>query len=291
MELARLLVRYSPSFSRHVLPYLVALKSYNSPSQRSYRENSEQALLKTELYSARVARDIDLLRLKFIADQLFLTYAKPTDLAAATPSTSDDDVTIAAIREQISRRQPFLFGCSYFGCMYFALLALKGLVSDLMVVTAGDPTSARPLFEKVAFASDIQMNIVGANENMAALKIMRQFKRGGSVATMLDCFYGADPFFYTDFLGKPAASPGALYSLAKKSGAIVVPTASLRRHGRNVLDIGGMIDLQSTSIEAASRQVNNYFSNLVRAYPGQWMGWQNLLARWSMAHCSCDHEY
>lgn len=50
-----------------------------------------------------------------------------------------------------------------------------------------------------------------------------------------------------------------------------------------MLDIGELIDLQSTSIEDAGRRVNDYFSNMVRTHPDQWMGWQNLLTRWSMA--------
>jgi lauroyl/myristoyl acyltransferase len=63
-----------------------------------------------------------------------------------------------------------------------------------------------------------------------------------------------------------------------------VPTASIRRDHKQILDIGAPIDLQSVSIEEASRQVNDYFSNLARAYPDQWMGWQNLLVRWNLAN-------
>jgi lauroyl/myristoyl acyltransferase len=62
-----------------------------------------------------------------------------------------------------------------------------------------------------------------------------------------------------------------------------VPTASIQRGGEQTLDVGELIDLQSTSIEEASQRVNDYFSNLVRTYPDQWMGWQNLLTRWDMA--------
>jgi lauroyl/myristoyl acyltransferase len=50
-----------------------------------------------------------------------------------------------------------------------------------------------------------------------------------------------------------------------------------------MLDVGKLIDMQSTSVEEASQNVNDYFSNLVRTYPDQWMGWQNLLSRWNMA--------
>jgi lauroyl/myristoyl acyltransferase len=100
---------------------------------------------------------------------------------------------------------------------------------------------------------------------------------------MLDCFYGTNSCLYTDFLGKPAASLGTLYGLAQRAGAIVVPTASIQRGGKQMLDIGELIDLRSTSIEEAGQRVNDYFSSLVRTYPDQWMGWQNLLTRWNMA--------
>jgi len=62
-----------------------------------------------------------------------------------------------------------------------------------------------------------------------------------------------------------------------------VPTASIHKDGKQLLEIGNLIDLPSTSIEAASQSVNDYFSDLIRTYPGQWMGWPNLLARWQLA--------
>jgi len=283
MKFARFLVQYSPHLSRHILPYIAAYKFYNSVEQRNYQCESEEALRESGLYSKLVAHEVGMLRMKFVADQMFLEYAKVTNVAALVPAVAEGDANFLAIRQQIAIGRPFLFGCSYFGCMFFVLLALKDLVSDLLIVTAGDPTPSIRLFKKIGEASGININVVGATENVVALQILRQLKRGGAVATMLDCFYATNPCLYTDFLGKPAASPGTLYGLGQRANAIVVPTASIQRGGEQTLDVGELIDLQSTSIEEASQRVNDYFSNLVRTYPDQWMGWQNLLTRWDMA--------
>jgi hypothetical protein len=283
MKFAQFLVQHSPHLARHILPYIAAYKFYNSVGQRDYQRESEEVLRASGLYSQRVAHDIGMLRMKFFADQMFLEYAKPTDVATMVPAIAEGDANFLAIRQKVAIGRPFLFGCSYFGCMFFVLLALKDLVSDLLIVTAGDPTPSIRLFKKIGQTSGININVVGATEYVVALQILRQLKRGGAVATMLDCFYGTNPCLYTDFLGKPAASLGTLYGLAQRANAIVVPTASIQRGGKQTLDIGELIDLQSTSIEEAGQRVNDYFSNLVRTYPDQWMGWQNLLTRWNMA--------
>jgi hypothetical protein len=106
-------------------------------------------LRESELYSKRVAHDVGMLRMKFFADQMFLEYAKPTDVAAMVPAIAEGDANFLSIRQQIAIGRPFLFGCSYFGCMFFVLLALKDLVSDLLIVTAGDPTPSIRLFKKL----------------------------------------------------------------------------------------------------------------------------------------------
>ncbi len=283
MKFTQILIRHSPRFARRCLPYIAALTSYNSPVQASYRRDAEIALLQSGLYSRRVLRRVRSLRTKFIADQIFLAYAKLSTVATLAPAIDEGDVNYLAIRREIAAGRSFIFGCSYFGCMFFALLAMKGLVRNLLVVTAGDPTPALKLFNKIALASGIGISVVSATENIVALRILRQLRRGSPVATMLDCFYGKDSALYTDFLGKPAASFETLYRLGQKADAILVPTASIRHDGMQRLDIGEMIDLRSISIEEASRRVNDYFSGLVRSHPEQWMGWQNLRTRWDRA--------
>lgn len=99
---------------------------------------------------------------------------------------------------------------------------------------------------------------------------------------MLDCFYGTKTDDVSEFLGRPAASPGVLYRIAHKAHAIIVPTASIRRGRTLFLDIGNLIDMRETTAESASRSVNDYFTKLVTAHAEQWMGWPNLLARWEL---------
>jgi hypothetical protein len=221
-----------------------------------------------------------------MAEQMFITYAKPVDLLEMTPNIIDGDRNYLAVRQQIAIGRPILFGCSYFGCMFYALLAMKGLVKDLLVVTASDPAPGLHLFEKIAIASGIRIAVVGANDHVVALKILRQLRRGASVATMLDCFYGNHSDSCINFLGRPATSLGTLYRLGQSANAFVVPTASIYRDGRQELDVGEMVDLQTQSIDAASQRINDYFSNLARVYPDQWMGWQNLWMRWNKANLS-----
>lgn len=217
MKFAQFLVQHSPHLARHILPYIAAYKFYNSVGQRDYQRESEEALRASGLYSQRVAHDVGMLRMKFVADQIFLEYAKPTDVAAMVPSIAEGDANFLAIRQQVAIGRPFLFGCSYFGCMFLVLLTLKDLVSDLLIVTASDPTPNIRLFKKIGQASGLNINVVGATENVVALQILRQLKRGGAVATMLDCFYGTHACLYTDFLGKPAASLGDAVRLGPKS--------------------------------------------------------------------------
>ena len=283
MSLARPIVEHLPQLARRVLPSVVACRLYGSMERARYLHDTYQALQLSGLYSRRVFLDACAVRPKFIADRTFVAHARPEDIARLAPGVPLGDANFAAIRRQLAKGRPFLFGCSYFGSVYFALLALKDLVRELLVVVARDPAPGLHHFNKIALASGIRITVAGTTERGIALRILRHLGRGGAVATMLDCFHGERLELSGDFLGKPAASLGTLYTLGQRAGAIVVPTASIHKNGRQLLEIGELIDLPSTSIEAASQGVNDYFSALVRSYPGQWMGWPNLLARWRMA--------
>ncbi|MBE1160274.1 hypothetical protein [Dyella acidiphila] len=284
MKFAPLLIKHHPHLARHVLPLIAARKLHTSNEHAHYLQDAESALRQAGHYSRKTLRDISLVRARFMADQMFLAHADPHDIGKLAPTICEHDINYAAVRRYVQDGRPLLFGCSYFGFMFFALLAMKGWVKELLVVAAGDPRPGLRLFEKISLACGFPIQVVGSAESTVALRIFRQLGRGGTVATMLDCYYGADTDLYTDFLGKPAASPGALYRLGQRAGAIVVPTASIYRDGSQVLDIGEALDLRSLSGEQASQRVNDYFSQLVRSYPGQWMGWSNLWARWNMAH-------
>lgn len=283
MRLAQSMIERMPRLARGVLPAVVACRLYGTLERARYVHDTYQALQQCGLYSRQVFLDACAVRPKFIADRSFVAHARPQDIARLAVSAPLGDANFTAIRRQLARGRPFVFGCSYFGSVYFALLALKELVRELLVVVARDPGPGLHHFSKLAQASGIRIAVAGTTERTIALRILRHLGRGGAVATMLDCFHGARLQLRSDFLGKPAASPGTLYGIAQRAGAIVVPTASIHRNGRQMLEIGDLIDLSSTSIEAASQGVNDYFSDLVRTYPGQWMGWPNLLARWRMA--------
>jgi len=272
-----------PRLARRVLPSVVACRLYGSMERARYLHDTYQALQQSGLYSRRVFLDASAVRPKFIADRTFVAHARPDDIVRLAPTVRPGDANFAAIRRQLAEGRPFLFGCSYFGCIYFALLALQDLVRELLVVVARDPAPGLHYFNKIAMASGIRITVAGTTESTIALRILRHLARGGAVATMLDCFHGERLELRSDFLGKPAASPGTLYGIARRAGAIVVPTASIHKDGKQLLEIGNLIDLPSTSIEAASQSVNDYFSDLIRTYPGQWMGWPNLLARWQVA--------
>lgn len=284
MSLVQSMVEHVPQFARRVMPLVVACKLYGSMERARYLHDTHQALRQSGLYSRRVFLDACAVRTKFIADRIFVAHAKPQDIARLAAAVPPEDANVATIRRQLAMDRPFLFGCSYFGCVYFALLALKDMVRELLVVVAGDPGPGVHYFNRIAAASGIRITVAGTADRTVALRVLRHLGRGGAVATMLDSFHGERLELRSDFLGRPAASLGTLYELGHRAGAMLVPTASIRKNGKLVLEVGDLIDMRSTPAVEASQQVNDYFSDLVRAYPGQWMGWPNLLARWRMAH-------
>ena len=283
MSLVSSMVERLPRLAHRVLPQLVACRLYGSMDRAAYLRDTYLALQQAGLYSRRNFLGAHAVRHRFIADKTFIAHARPGDIARHAVAVPAGDANFAAIRQRLAQGHPLLLGCSYFGSVYFALLALRGLVRELLIVVARDPSSGSHYFDKVAQASGIRITVAGTAERGIGLRIMRHLGRGGVVATMLDCFYGERVQLRGEFLGRPAASLGTLYALGRRAGALVVPTASIRKEGKQVLDVGAPIDLSSNSIEDASQRVNDYYSALVRACPGQWMGWPNLLARWRMA--------
>jgi len=281
MSMTESAIRVMPDVARAVLPYVMASRYYTTPEQIEYRRQSSAALRDSGLFSPKIARRVDVLQLQFSADQMFVNHAAESVLAKMKPRIDESHRNTIAVRRLVAEGRPMLFGCSYFGCLYYALLALEGLVKDLLVITSADPSPVQHLFEKIGSIAGIQMHVMGANEPMVGVAILRQLKRGASVATMLDCYYGKNIDLASDFLGRPAASPGILYGLASKASAVVVPTACIRNDKANELKIGPVADMKVMSVDQTSSAVNGFFSELVRDHPEQWMGWPNLLTRWN----------
>ncbi len=167
------------------------------------------------------------------------------------------------------------------------MLGLVGLVEELLVLSDDPTADVIALCGKAGAIAGIRVGAV-RSDAAAGLQLLRQLKRGGAVAVMLDSYYGTAADLTLPFMGRPAAASAGVYAIAARCSALMMPLALIRTGKGFTMELGGPVDAATLGPHDACRAINAFFEACIRAHPSQWMAWPNLLARWELAACAGD---
>ncbi len=276
----RLLIAWFPALSRKLLPSLLAIKRFNRAEDRHYRACVDVALREAGIPKPAIRRQLHGLPYTFMAEQIFFQHASVDVLRRVPLSIANRHDIEQAIRSRAGRG--LVFGCSNFGCFYYSVAGLAGIVDELLVLSDDPTDEVVRLSRKAGAIAGIKVCVIKADAS-AGLQVLRQLKRGGAAAVMLDSYYGGATDLVAPFMGRPAVASGGVYVLAAHCAALVIPLALIRNGGGFGMELGQPIDAAALGAGDTCREVNAFFESRVIRHPEQWMCWPNLLARWEMA--------
>ncbi|MDR0183764.1 lysophospholipid acyltransferase family protein [Lysobacter arvi] len=251
----------------------------------SYAPAVRSALAAAGHYSSNLERAVLRLPSEFLADTLFLQHApEEAILGQSIQLTGTPLDEILAIRRS---GRGLLLGCSNFGCFYKSLLACRGVIDDLLIVTgaAVAPADEHLLKARLEELGRLRIRLMPVSSK-SAVAIARQLKDGGVVATMLDTCLPQSQTLVAPFLGKPAVSPSGIYQLVSRFSAVVVPMYCFRRGEGVEIVLDAPIDCRSRADWEIASKVNDCIGKRILAEPDQWMMWPALLDRWHRAEAA-----
>ncbi|HEY0505852.1 MAG TPA: hypothetical protein VGD42_20405 [Lysobacter sp.] len=263
-ELARMVIQYSAS------PWMSAY----APAVRS-------SLVAAQMYSPATEKAILRLPSEFLADTLFLQHA--TDEAVLAQDVRMTGFPLDDLLRLRAEGRGILLACSNFGCFYNSLLACRGVIDDLLIVTGGPvPDGEHRLKARLERLGGLKLRLLPVNSR-SATAIARQLKGGGVVATMLDTCLPHSQTLVAPFLGRPAVSPAGIYQLVCRFNVHVLPMFCLRRSDHVEVELGRPIEGGGRAGHEVAADVNACIGAKILEEPGQWMMWPALLDRWRRA--------
>jgi len=278
------MMRRWPGATRDLLQAWI--RSRPEPWMASYAPAVRSALIAAGRYNSELERAVLRLPSEFLADSLFLQHAPEKVILDQTIQ-----VTGVSLDELLRMRRTgrgLLLACSNFGCFYKSLLACRGVIDDLLIVTGGPvPAGEHRLKDRLEKLGGLQIRLMPV-DSRSAIAIARQFKGGGAVATMLDTCLPQSQTLIAPFLGRPAVSPSGIYQLVSRFSALVVPMFCLRRGDGLEVVLDEPIDSVGSDDWEIARKVNDRIGARIMAEPEQWMMWPALLDRWQRAQLGTD---
>ncbi len=126
-------------------------------------------------------------------------------------------------------------------------------------------------------AGRLTCGVKGTYEPRTLRDVLAHLKRNGTVGFVLDQFTGAPVGVRVPFFGVPVGTHTALATLAKRTGAPVLPVVNFRTaDGRQIIEIGKPVPWEShpNPAEELARNTARYVGIIeadVRAHPDQWL--------------------
>ncbi len=120
-------------------------------------------------------------------------------------------------------------------------------------------------------------------ERAPARKLIRAFEAGGLVVCNIDHVYPQTEVTLAPVLGHPAIVPSGIFRIARRLGVPVVPllmeenSAHARLHATEILE---WVDERLPIAQMLAR-VHSVLNAAIQRVPEQWIGWGNLLYRWT----------
>lgn len=150
--------------------------------------------------------------------------------------------------------------------------ALKGI--DILIVTK----RLKPAwFHRAVEAGRARVNVRGTYEPRTLRDVLAHAKYGGTVGFVLDQYSGPPVGVRVPFFGHHVGTSGALATLVRRTGGIVLPAVNYRTaQGRHVVEIRSPIEWIQDENPQREIALNTalYAKTIeedVRAHPGEWL--------------------
>lgn len=253
--------------------------AFASREHRAHVRRTAEALRAVGLYSEPLIDALARLPAELRAEQRLLRHATVEHVRSL-----QGEVLGLGLEPLIETRRHgsgLILGCTHLGNFYHALIQIRRLGDNVMVVTGNRQYSPRTV-ERLCELSGARIRVVGAATS-STLAIARQLQRGGIVATMLDLYVNSTLALPAPLFGRPAATPAGIYQLAIAAGVPIAPLGVVTdAAGRKCVEIDSLIGPRSTPLELAT-VVNDRIEAMVRQRPANWGVWESLPYRWRKA--------
>lgn len=147
--------------------------------------------------------------------------------------------------------------------------------------------SLHPGVPRILQKIDQGWKVLHLEERFVARDIVRAFQRKEVVVCNIDHAYPDTEVTLAPVLGRMAVVPSGIFRLALKHDALVVPLYVKSCPEGTLISASEIFDWQSnaqTSLPVASMlaRVQRHLDDAVLAAPHEWLGWGNLIHRWSV---------
>jgi KDO2-lipid IV(A) lauroyltransferase len=253
-----------------------------------------------ELFAVALGRALRLSKLRLRVVEENLRYAYPGDLARRTELAGEAYSHLGRLVAEIlmlfgpmrryTERFSELRGKEHWdraraqgkGVLFLAshvgnweVMAASGAISgmDLMLVTK----HLKPEWLHQAIRQGrLSCGVAATYEPRTLKDVLSQLKRGGTVGFVLDQYAGPPVGVRVPVFGQPVGTSTALATLAKRTGAAVLPVVSFRDGGRLVVQIEAPLPWQPDPDPARELAGNTalYAAKIeehIRAHPEQWL--------------------
>ena len=185
----------------------------------------------------------------------------------------------ARLREALARKKGVLALSAHFGSfgMIGPRLAAQGYECSAVVKLAGE-TRLGKLQKEIGTRTGVKI-IPARPRRESVLQVITALRKNQIVLLIPDEF--KSPGVSVDFLGRRVSAPRSPITIARRTGAAVLPVFMIRnRHNQLTLNIESAISFVETGNKQADLSTNarlfiQEIENMVRRYPEQW-SWMGL---------------
>ncbi|WP_425072699.1 lysophospholipid acyltransferase family protein [Sagittula sp. S175] len=193
------------------------------------------------------------------------------------------------------RGKPYMIISAHFASFYLGAL-MPGLFDPVTIIRRFHSEGRDALMERLCSQTGQDLEVIGLTDPSVGPKIISRVRKGRPVAAMIDYFYEDTSLFLAPFMGREAATPAGIPSIAVRMKLPLVPVIVLR-----TADGGYRVTIseplrapdegdQTERTFALACAMNGWLETQVRAHPEQWTFWPSLPRRWSYAESFDEHE-
>jgi KDO2-lipid IV(A) lauroyltransferase len=190
------------------------------------------------------------------------------DLAKTVTLEPKNIVDIA--REQ---GRPIVFATGHFGRWELGGIVVSELIKPSMIVYK---QMNNHLFQDYLNESRERFRITSVEKNGAVKHLMKQLRKGDSIALLIDTNLSKKDGVVVDFFGKPTRTTATTAYLARKTGALIIPIAIVTDDEENFIvkfsepiEVAQTEDEEADILEATQKQVKA-FEVIMKEYPHLW---------------------
>lgn len=180
---------------------------------------------------------------------------------------------IEVIRKAQDANRPIVFVTSHYGAWELGARMLSGLIEPVMIVYK---KMKNPYFEEYLLSSRTESRMLCVEKHGATKGLVKQLRRGGAIAILIDTNIKESDGVKVDFLGHPTTQLKSTAYLARKFDAAIIPILIHTNDDENyVIKVSNEIippktDNAIADIAESTRMQSEWLSKEVLKRPEPW---------------------